>query len=328
MIEQKHGLFNTDWKGYFAGMSRSNVLERDGAEWLRVAMSQLLRSGTGNLLCAGRSEGSPRAIRGKPDPRLRRRYHEHVGLHNHPFVGVYVALQGKAAFDLEKKRYVFEPPMLAVLEKGVVHSEARLAGSTGHAMLWMYGAEASMIAAVSRYRADEGWDIPFRYSLRSRFVRRLFDRLTGDANMSPDLLEPVRAELMAVLGELHLRESTIQKPTAQKESWRWHEHMLRQIRAFLDANLDQKLRIEDLAGMARLSPNYLNRLFREWTGEGLHSYLIRKRMEKALTLCSESSLLIKEIAAEVGYEDELYFSRAFKRHHGRSPREVKSHRSR
>jgi AraC-like DNA-binding protein len=45
-------------------------------------------------------------------------------------------------------------------------------------------------------------------------------------------------------------------------------------------------------------------------------------MEKALQLCRQKQRLVKEIAAAVGYEDPLYFSRAFRRYFGRSPTEA------
>ncbi len=76
--------------------------------------------------------------------------------------------------------------------------------------------------------------------------------------------------------------------------------------------------------MTHLSPNYLNRLFRQWTDQSIGNYIPRRRMERAMELCGEGRLLIKQVAAETGYGDPLYFSRAFHRYFfGRWPSTVR-----
>ena len=46
-------------------------------------------------------------------------------------------------------------------------------------------------------------------------------------------------------------------------------------------------------------------------------------MEKAKKLLVDSSLIIKEIAQNVGYNDQNYFSKAFKQKYGLSPSEFR-----
>ncbi|MFW5915746.1 MAG: helix-turn-helix transcriptional regulator [Planctomycetota bacterium] len=65
-------------------------------------------------------------------------------------------------------------------------------------------------------------------------------------------------------------------------------------------------------------------MFREWMGEPLHQYAIRRRMERARTLLREGEMLVKQVARRVGYDDPLYFSRAFHDYFGEWPTEVGS----
>ena len=44
------------------------------------------------------------------------------------------------------------------------------------------------------------------------------------------------------------------------------------------------------------------------------------RLEKAKEMLTDSDLKIKEIALYTGYQDELYFSKVFKKKYGVSPR--------
>ena len=50
-------------------------------------------------------------------------------------------------------------------------------------------------------------------------------------------------------------------------------------------------------------------------------YLVKTRIDESKFLLVNSSLKIKEIASEVGYEDSLYFSKVFKKITGVSPKE-------
>lgn len=70
-----------------------------------------------------------------------------------------------------------------------------------------------------------------------------------------------------------------------------------------------------------ISRTYLNRLLRKYNDETFTSCLTRIRIEHAKELMQNSGyrLLIKEIAEQVGYEDQFYFSRIFHSYTGISP---------
>lgn len=80
---------------------------------------------------------------------------------------------------------------------------------------------------------------------------------------------------------------------------------------FMKQNLTKRVRVQDLARLAGLSPSHYSALFRDLTGYSPMEYFIGMRMHQARQLLDTTTLSIKEIAAQVGYEDPLYFSRAF-----------------
>lgn len=59
------------------------------------------------------------------------------------------------------------------------------------------------------------------------------------------------------------------------------------------------------------------------TGEGCNEYIVKKRMEQAMLLLESTALRSGEIAWKVGYKDVNYFSAAFKKKVGMSPREYR-----
>jgi AraC-like DNA-binding protein len=85
------------------------------------------------------------------------------------------------------------------------------------------------------------------------------------------------------------------------------------------AHLDRPLRMSQLAAMANISAAHFTDLFKAQTGYAPKDYFTRLKMHKACQLLDSTSLPVKEIANQVGYEDPLHFSRVFKRINNLSP---------
>ena len=60
------------------------------------------------------------------------------------------------------------------------------------------------------------------------------------------------------------------------------------------------------------------------TGVGFVKYLLEKQMNRAKVLLSDPTIKIYEVSSLVGFEDEKYFSRQFKRIVGSSPKEYRN----
>jgi transcriptional regulator GlxA family with amidase domain len=77
--------------------------------------------------------------------------------------------------------------------------------------------------------------------------------------------------------------------------------------------------IRDLAAQLRLSPAYLQRLFKNETGVRMGEWLSEQRLQRAAYLLSSSYLSIKEITHAIGYEHTSSFIRAFERRFLQAP---------
>jgi len=88
---------------------------------------------------------------------------------------------------------------------------------------------------------------------------------------------------------------------------------------YMRAHLHEPLRVATLAGLAGFSPPYYFVLFKRETGRTPIDYFIRLRMDAARGLLANSASRVKEVAAALGYEDPLYFSRVFKAAHHVAP---------
>lgn len=68
-----------------------------------------------------------------------------------------------------------------------------------------------------------------------------------------------------------------------------------------------------LAKKAGLSPKYYSQLFKKEYGIGVHDFLTEIRIGKAKELLVKTSDSLRAISASVGYADEFYLSRVFKK---------------
>jgi AraC family transcriptional regulator of arabinose operon len=93
----------------------------------------------------------------------------------------------------------------------------------------------------------------------------------------------------------------------------------------LRSNASIRFSVGELAGMVGLSESHYAALFRHSTGYGALQYQTRLRMGLARELLDTTDRAVASIAHEVGYSDPLYFSRQFRRIHGMSPSEYRSH---
>lgn len=88
---------------------------------------------------------------------------------------------------------------------------------------------------------------------------------------------------------------------------------------WLHQHLDQPVQIADLAGQLRISPPHLHRLFKQRTRSSPKAFLNALRIERAAHLLRHTALPVVRVAALVGFDDPLYFSRVFTRSTGLAP---------
>ncbi|OAB38400.1 helix-turn-helix domain-containing protein [Paenibacillus glacialis] len=92
-----------------------------------------------------------------------------------------------------------------------------------------------------------------------------------------------------------------------------------EIREFINQYYHEPLSIRQLAEMADISPKYFGDLFKRTFGMSAMNYLTNIRINHAKRYLTQSNELLRDIALKVGYADEFYFSRIFKKAVGMPP---------
>jgi AraC family transcriptional regulator of arabinose operon len=90
---------------------------------------------------------------------------------------------------------------------------------------------------------------------------------------------------------------------------------------FMKSHLSEPLKIATLAALVNLSRSHYTTSFKRVTGYAPLSYLNHLRMQRAVQLLNTTDLSIKRISDQLGFSDQFYFSRAFRKMHNHSPSE-------
>lgn len=164
-----------------------------------------------------------------------------------------------------------------------------------------------------------------------RFLSELEYRLTDVSAASHDMIaesyEHIRNDVTLEELERHLEEvlktvftAADSKPNAADQ---YSAEVLQSL-SYIQDNYSKKISLASVADHVGLSSGYLCRIFKDETGVSINSYINNLRMTRAGELLADKNSYIKEVAISVGFEDQLYFSRLFKRYYGVTPSEYRA----
>ena len=145
-----------------------------------------------------------------------------------------------------------------------------------------------------------------------QLVKKLYNRFTMYQSFAPDMpyqeaLENYE-EARSVFREFSSNEGHYKTDVAKTLE-------------YMEKNYMYRLTLSSISANVNLSSSYLCRIFKSEVGTSITNYLNNLRIRKAATLIKENTLSMKEISSMVGIDDQLYFSRLFKKCMGISPSE-------
>jgi two-component system response regulator YesN len=181
-------------------------------------------------------------------------------------------------------------------------------------------------------------------------ARRLFDnmdRLAQGSNLSKDMAKGICTALIVMLkptfAELWNNDpyEQIEHFSLKIEYIKWIRDLKESLMPLLSEDLDDTrlirkakkyirehyqgvVSLEIVAEQLTITANYLSLLFKKQTGQNFIEYVTQVRMDKAKELLKTNRLKNSEIAQMVGYDNEFYFSRVFKKSTGITPQDYKN----
>jgi AraC-like DNA-binding protein len=155
----------------------------------------------------------------------------------------------------------------------------------------------------------------------SPVVWRIQTALHEDAITMGWLEDNLRLLLMRMMHvQFTLYREVEQMPLARHATRLELYRRLHLARDYIHANLNRPLNLEEIAGVAHLSPYHFLRTYKQIFGQTPHKYLTQQRLERARFLLSQTRQSITDICFEIGFESLGSFSTLFQRRVGLSPR--------
>jgi|WetSurMetagenome_2_1015567.scaffolds.fasta_scaffold209915_1 AraC-like DNA-binding protein len=278
---------------------------------LHTALTMLLKSlSAGRIINLPPRKGSghrsrkPGVIKGYP-------------LHHHSYAELIQPLSKNARLNLSGSSIALTPTAAYFVSPNLPHSEGYADSRRPYQLLWVVFGPGGINFFINTYIPPLKYQIlPEKIIGQTVNLAPLLELSSKENDLSRDLA--VRAHFQALMIQLVLH--VLEHMDKLTEGPIDHRQLLvDQIREYLKQHFQQPITIQDLAHMARCTPNYLNGIFRKYTGRPIHQYILQQRLETARVLLAENEQSVKQISYQLGFKDPLYFSRLFKRRFGRSP---------
>ena len=172
---------------------------------------------------------------------------------------------------------------------------------------------------------DTSFACPPMFDLRDDWMRTLVMRvLVGSARQGPDDTLRMDEDLhtLTVRLERHANRwrSRTEPPPALFRGG-LAPSTFRRIETMISAALDDgtSLSLAEMAEAAGLSVTHFARAFRRHIGNTPHSYLVRRRMDRAVSLLRDGKLPVAEVADKVGFSTTAHFVATFRTTMGVTP---------
>jgi two-component system, response regulator YesN len=201
----------------------------------------------------------------------------------------------------------------------IIFTDMRMPKRDGISLLkWIYGSDlASKTIVISGY--DD-----FDY-MRNAITYKSFDYILKP--IDPEILnetlnravqewnaEERSREIMHISDSLNLDDFT------QNEE----KNNMQKIEEYLRSHFQEDITLQDIAERFFLNRDYISRKFKQEFNETITDYLTKIRIETAKELLGNPTKKIYEIAYQVGYQNEKYFSKVFKKQTRVTPNEYRN----
>lgn len=232
-----------------------------------------------------------------------------------PYFGVELIVEGEGTVTLNGRRFHLVPGVAFAYGPGVVHT---IRNHAQHPMRKFYLAFAGREARALLEAAGLGqWRALHVAAVHE--LAGIFEALWREAR-GAGALAGALCNTLARLLLLKIQQHAVAGGRGVPRSFQTYERL----RRYIEEHHLRVRTVDDIARECRITPMYISRLFRRFGGTGAYQFLLRLKMNHAAELLDDG-LLVKEVAACLGFADAFQFSRAFKRAHGVSPTQL--HRS-
>jgi AraC family transcriptional regulator len=160
--------------------------------------------------------------------------------------------------------------------------------------------------------------------VRNPLIETLLDRLAREImfphSRTEPVLEAIITLLTAELGHIARHGEAGARRSGKLAPWQL-DRLRKQVNETLHGG---SVNVADLAASCSISPRHLVRRFKETTGDTIHGYVRRLRLDRAKALLAADGVMLKDIATELGFKTPSHFAAEFRHQIGCSPSQFRA----
>ena len=108
-----------------------------------------------------------------------------------------------------------------------------------------------------------------------------------------------------------------------KYIYKIQEEHVEKAASYIKMNYMQQINVSDVSSFTSLERTYISKIFKQYKKISIRDYISKTRIEQAKKLLEKTNLSSKQISNYVGFKDECYFSRIFKKSTKLTPQEYR-----
>ena len=228
-------------------------------------------------------------------------------------------VDGEGKVEIEKQQFQLKQNQYIIIPKNVAHNY-NSSTTRPWTIYWLHfaGEKASLFINPTVRRYEIGSEMQDRFTDRIFLFDEIYQNLT--TGCSYENLEYANTCLWHMLGSL--------KYFLQFKSNKQYNNdgSINKCIEYMKKNINKQMTVGELARYSGFSESHFSLLFKKKTGQSPLNFATYLKIQKACHLIEFSDMKIRDIAAELGYEDAFYFSRVFSKVMGMSPAKFKKMR--
>lgn len=244
--------------------------------------------------------------------------------HRHDFFEVLFLQKGSGFHVIDANRYAIEPPCVFFMSPGQAHKLELSHDISG--FIFIFTPEFYLLNYNNQNRLIE---FPFFYTVKQDnppmllksnadvlFLEQLFQKGISEADKknfaSLDFLRSLIDTILNFCAHLYPKNDKLMVPGKG--------HLLvKRFYQLVEQNIQKNLTVNQYADMLAVSANHLTQTIRMLTGKTSNEIIKSKQILEIKRFLVHSSLGVSEIAQLMGFADQSYFSKFFKRETGITP---------
>jgi AraC family transcriptional activator of pobA len=253
-------------------------------------------------------------------------HHNLQSAHKHNFYHLVLFTEGTGTHAIDFKQFTVRPYQIYFMVPGQVHSW----NFSGHVDGYVINFSALFFQSFllkaeyleqfpffCGYINDAVIDLPDSMQPKViNLLEQLIEESEHDQRLGPDMVRSLLLQLFIAIGRLGFKESASQASS-------YNYTLLKNFQQLLDQHYRHLHLPKDYASLLYITPNHLNGMCKEVLGIPAGEVIRNRIVLEAKRLLINLQLTIAEIAANLNFEDNSYFTKFFKKQTGFTPEQFR-----